>query len=88
MNLVRLAFGAGLVGLGGIAVFMGLAVLLSSLSSEKAQYSVVRDGKTVTTSIDKVTDPDGYWRMLRWTGGLPALLGLIAIVGGRRILKG
>ena len=76
------------MGLGGIAVFMGLAVLLASLSSGKVSYSMVQDGKTVTTSLEKATDANGYWAALGWTAALPMVFGLIAVFGGRRVLKG
>jgi hypothetical protein len=88
MNVVRLAVGVGLMGLGGVAIFMGAVVLMTTLSSGKVTYSMIRDGQSVTTSIEKSTDANAYWSTLGWTGALPAILGLVAVFVGRRVVKG
>jgi hypothetical protein len=77
----------GLMGFGAVAVFMGLVVLINSLSTGRVSYSYVSKGTSVTHTIAKSEDASGYWRTLGLAGGLPALLGLGAVLLGRRMLR-
>ena len=88
MQLFRLAIGVGMIGLGAVAAFMGLSVLLVSLSNDSISYRYARDGSEVANTIDRATDPSGYWSGVGMLGGLPSVLGLFAVWYGRRILKG
>ncbi len=88
MPMLRLAVAIGMMGLGAIAVFMGLSVLIVSLSNDSITYRYSRDGAEVADSIDRATDPSGYWRAIGLMGGLPTLLGLVGVLYGRRVLKG
>ena len=86
MAFVRMLVPLGLMGFGTVAAFMGLVVVINSLSTGKISYRYAASGQPVTGLISKDTDPGLYWRTLGLAGGLPALLGLGAIWCGRRVM--
>jgi hypothetical protein len=87
MSFVRLLVPFGLMGFGAIAAFMGIVVLINSLSTGRVSLSFEENGKTVTSRVSKSEDAQTYWRSLGFAGGLPAAIGLGAVWWGRRMLR-
>ncbi len=87
MSFVRLLVPFGLMGFGAIAAFMGIVVLINSLSTGQVSYSYEDNGLPVTRTISKSEEVSVYWRTLGFAGGLPAALGLGAVWWGRRMMR-
>ena len=86
MAIFRMGFHAGLVLIGAIAVFVGLAVAGIALKDGSLTYSYLVDGQRVAQTIARAANADRYWQMLMLWGGIPILLGALAAWHGWRQL--
>ncbi len=84
MQLFRAVFSAGLMFLGAVAVFMGFVVSLASLKSGVISLSW---GERADQSRDVLFSetPHDFYIYVLLLGVLPFVLGVAAILAGRRI---
>lgn len=83
-GMLRFVFLAGLVFLGGVALFVGAVVTGSALSNGVIDYSYGAGSHAVRHTVTRAGDPEGFWRGVGLLGGLPMLLGALSIWWGRR----
>lgn len=87
MPLIRMLMPLGLIFFGAVAMFMGAVVLFGGLRAGEIGWSSGPAGAVTETRIRKADDPDGFWWVMGLGGTLPLVLGFVAVVGGRRLLR-
>ena len=88
MPVFKMLFFAGIVVLGGVAVFLGAIVIASSLHVGSLTLNYEVDGKPVVESISRAGDAARYWKLFSLMGVLPCILGIAAVWWGVRTLRG
>ena len=87
MPLLRLGFFAGLAFIGGVAVFMGAIVMLTSWQNGAIMLSYTAGGKSMTDTVSRAGDAAQFWRLYAMMGIAPVVLGAAAIWYGVRKIK-
>lgn len=85
--LFKLGVFAMLLLFGAIAVFLGLVTGYAAVSSGELTYTHTLDGRRVSTTVARLTNPDAFWRNLALWSALPVVAGFLAAVVGRRGLN-
>jgi hypothetical protein len=88
MALFRFVVPLGLIVFGAVAVFMGAVVLIGGLKAGEIGWTSGPADTAQETRVRRADDPDGFWRVMAFGGALPLMLGLGAVVAGRRMLRG
>ena len=83
-SFIKIAFFAGLVVLGAVAMFLGVVFLIATGSDGPIMISYVDEGKTVMETVTKSENPGRFWQLYAMMGVAPLLLGAIATLFGVR----
>lgn len=87
LGLLRIGFFAGMMLLGGVAVFIGVVFLLATGYGGPISISYASKGQTVMETIRQTDDPGRYWRLYLFMGVAPVVLGGLAGWLGYRAFK-
>jgi hypothetical protein len=87
MPLLKMIFFAGLVLLGGIAVFIGGIVMLTSLQSGAIVLTSGPSGSEVTETITRAADESRFWRLYAVLGVTPLVVGGAVLWWGVRAFR-
>jgi len=88
MQLFRPIFFACLVLYGGAALLIGAVATYSALSTGTVMLSYMADGKAVSETVLRASEPDRYWRLVAMAGIMPLVLGAGTVWLGVRKIKG
>ncbi len=87
MQIFGLIFLAGAALLGGVAVFLGVVVLITSGTSGAISWSYAVEGRTIAETVTRAADPGRFWQLYGLLGALPAVAGAVAVWLGVRGLR-
>ncbi len=88
MGIFKLGFALIATFLGGIAAFVGGAVVLLALRSGEISVSVMRGTTAVGHISRRATEPQQFWSDVTWFGFAPLVLGTMVAWYAWRKLKG
>ena len=87
MSLLRTIFLAALVFFGGVAVFLGGVVMLTSWQNGAITLSYTQGGRSIVETVSRAADGGRFWQLYSWMGIAPALFGAAALAFGLRALR-
>lgn len=87
MPLFRMIFLVALVFFGGVALFLGGVVMLTSWQNGAITLSYTQEGRTIVETISRTADSGRFWQMYSWMGIAPAVFGVAALAFGLRAIR-
>lgn len=80
----KLAFYGMLMLLGAVAVFLGMATGYMALSSGELTFAYDAGGRTLSSTVNRASDPSAFWRSFALACLLPVIGGALTVWYGRR----
>ncbi len=87
MPILRAGLAVAAMLIGGIAAFLGIIMLLSSLNSGSISMSYGTGDAAVSEVVTRAADAARYWKMIIGLGVLPLALGVAASMWGWRQIR-
>lgn len=88
MGMFKLVFLAAVAFFSAIAIFIGGVTILTSLQNGAISIGYTSGGKPVSETISKVADAGRFWQLMLTMGGLPVVIGAVAMWYSIRKLRG
>ncbi len=89
MSLLKAGLCVGAIVFGGIAVLLGVTLIVAALRGDAITYSMnMAETGTVVREISRDTDAGTYWLYIAVLGVLPTLLGAFTARWGYKKIRG
>lgn len=86
-NLLRAGMAVAAVFFGAAAVFLGILLVFSAITSGTIHLSYGDDGKVVSESVARAADAARFWKLVFGLGILPAAIGAFMTRWGWRTVN-